>query len=42
MTNKDFFAEYGTVTWAIEENLDYFLMQYWEEVVKKYGHKKNR
>ena len=37
MQNKEFFANYGTENWAIEENLCYMLQEYWEAVRTRTG-----
>lgn len=37
MTNQEFFENYGTEKWAIEQNLCFLLQGYWEEVRKCTG-----
>lgn len=32
MLNSEFFANYGTEQWAVEENLCFMLQKYWETV----------
>lgn len=37
MQNKEFFANYGTENWAVEQNLCFMLQEYWDAVRERTG-----
>lgn len=37
MQNKEFFENYGTEKWAVEQNLCFLLQEYWEAVRERTG-----
>lgn len=37
MQNNEFFANYGTEQWAIEQNLCFMLQEYWEAIRNRTG-----
>lgn len=41
MQNSDFFENYGSEKWAVEQNLCYLLQEYWDAVRKKTVEGKN-